>query len=130
MIALNVKTTFNASALVQLHERVGRRWSKIVGYQIRKQAQVSIRRGKRASSSGQPPRTRKGKLRRAIFYNVETGGVVVGPGYSRFGTAGEAHEFGGRYKKQTYPRRPFMGPALKRIEPKMADIWAEAFSRG
>lgn len=130
MIGLNVKTIFQPSAVLQLHERAGRRWSKIVGFQIRKEAQRSIRRGKRASTAGEPPRTRKGKLRRAIFYNVESGGVVIGPGYSKFGTAGEAHEFGGHYKKQTYPKRPFMGPALKRVEPKMPDIWAEAFSRG
>jgi len=66
------------------------------------------------SQPGKPPFTRKGSLRRAIRFDANklTGTAVIGPQFSLFGTAGHAHEFGGRFKENTYPERPFMGPAL------------------
>lgn len=59
--------------------------------------------------------TRRGQLPRAIVYAYDKTRMeaVIGPAASRVGTSASAHEHGGRYKGQTYPARPFMGPTLQ-----------------
>ena len=37
-----------------------------------------------------------------------------------------AHEFGGRYKRERYPKRPLMGPSLKESVPRLARMWQDA----
>lgn len=96
-----------------------------VGYLISTIAKGKITRSRTASMPGQPPTTRRGLLRRAIRYSVASDkrSVVVGPVYSIVGTAGAAHEFGGRYKGQRYPKRPFMGPALTEALPQIGPTY-------
>lgn len=90
-----------------------------VGYLISNIAKQKIQRSKQKSQPGEPPTTRRGLLRKAIRYAVAANqkSVVVGPAYSEAGTAGEAHEHGGRYKGGIFPQRPFMGPALQEALP-------------
>jgi len=97
------------------------------GY-IRKVAQHSIRRSPKPSAPGTPPHTRRGQIRRAIRYAVEKDkqSVVIGPDVDVVGTSGMAHEFGGKYKRQRYPKRPYMGPALKETEPQLPDMWKDS----
>jgi len=68
----------------------------------------------------------KGQLPRAIVYDndKESDTAVIGPRESVVGTSGEAHEFGGDYKGQDFPERPFMGPALD----KNIDRFASSFA--
>lgn len=73
------------------------------------------------SRPGSPPYTRKGKIKRGILYHVDKDSAVIGPVRSKTGTHGTAHEFGGKYKKQSYPERPFMNPALVRAAPRFAE---------
>ncbi|MCC7085614.1 MAG: hypothetical protein IT427_11485 [Pirellulales bacterium] len=96
------------------------------GATIRLTARRSIRRSKTAAPAGQPPRTRRGQLRGAIVYAVEVREqrVVIGPEVSKVGKSGSAHERGGRYKRQHYPKRPFMGPALEKIQDRLPALWA------
>ena len=96
------------------------------GAAIRLTAKRSIRRRKKASPEGQPPSTRKGQLRGAIRYEVEKQKdlVVIGPEHSKVGTSASAHEHGGRYKRQRYPKRPFMGPALNKTKDRLPKLWA------
>lgn len=65
-----------------------------------------------AAPVGHSPYTRRGEYKRAITFDASKTGAVIGPRYSRLGTAGEAHEHGGRYKGEDFPQRPTMGPAL------------------
>ena len=119
--------SFETEARVQLRlQRIVRAMERAragslnaVGYLVSTLAKGKIRRGRTASSPGQPPATRRGLLRRAIRYQVadDRKSVVIGPAYSIVGTAGEAHEFGGRYKGDLFPKRPFMGPALDEARP-------------
>jgi hypothetical protein len=37
-----------------------------------------------------------------------------------------AHEFGGAYKRERYPKRPLMGPSLKESAPRLARMWQDA----
>ena len=96
------------------------------GASIRTVARRSIRRRKSASAEGKPPHTRKGQLRSAIFYSVEKSNdqVVIGPEHGKVGRSASAHEHGGRYRRQRYPRRPFMGPALEKTKDRLPRMWA------
>ena len=93
---------------------------------IRWTAYRSIRRDDAPSLPGQPPHTRKGQLQHAILYGVEEqrGIVVIGPSHLFVGRSGAAHEHGGQYMRQRYPRRPFMGPALEKNKERLPKLWA------
>lgn len=93
---------------------------------IRKRAIESIVPAEGPSAPGTPPHTRPGRvskktgkarpgqLQRAIVYKQDRAAqdVVVGPRHSVVGESAKAHEFGGAYRDETFPERPFMGPAL------------------
>jgi hypothetical protein len=86
----------------------------------------------RPSMPGTPPHTRKGQIKRAILYSVERPGAragtgsraFIGPSYEMMGVSASAHEFGGRFRGQRYPRRAFMGPALRENLPRLPRMWA------
>ena len=96
---------------------------------ISRAAKKSITRSKYSSVAGRPPHTRRGKLRRAIrfaagkAYSTTEQGAIIGPMASLVGQAGAAHEFGGTYKGDQFPERPFMGPALEKAIPRFAGNW-------
>ena len=96
------------------------------GGAIRLAAVRSIRKRKGPSPSGQPPHTHTRRLPRAIKYAVEKQrqAVVIGPDIQSLGTAGKAHEHGGHYRRERYPKRPFMGPALEKVKPRLTKFWA------
>lgn len=96
------------------------------GAAIRLQARHSIRKGKKPSPAGTPPHTRKGRLRNAIKYAVTEGkqSVVIGPDYAVAADSGVAHEFGGRFRRERYDKRPFMGPALENVKDRLPSMWA------
>lgn len=84
---------------------------------IRRAAQSLFRSSRKASSPGRPPHTRPGRRRlpRAILYAVDRQReeAVIGPAAHLVGKAGKPHEHGGKFMGQTFPERPFMGPALE-----------------
>jgi phage gpG-like protein len=90
---------------------------------LRKEAQASIKKAAEIPPPGKPPRTKKGLLRRAIRYSANEDGAVIGPAASIAGTVGAAHEFGGRYKKGIFDKRPFMEPALQASLSRFAGSW-------
>jgi phage gpG-like protein len=98
------------------------------GAAIRITARRSIRRNKKASTAGKPPHTRKGQLKRSLRYVVEKDKdrVLIGPTYTVVGRSATAHEFGGKYKKERYKKRPFMGPALRANKGKIPKLWADS----
>lgn len=71
---------------------------------------------KRGNKRGRKKGDKKaGVLPRSIVYRVDKRELssVVGPSFRVAGTVGMAHEFGGLYKGQIFPERPFMKPALE-----------------
>jgi len=96
------------------------------GALIRKVARQSVKRSAAPAEAGDPPHTRKGKLKRAILYAVEKDSVVIGPDVGVVGTSASAHEFGGHYKREQYPKRPFMGPALEKVKARLPKSWANS----
>lgn len=96
------------------------------GAAIRLIARHSIKKSPRKSPAGTPPNTRKGRMRNAIKYAVvkDKQSVVIGPDRQVAGTSGSAHEFGGKYKRERYDRRSFMGPALEQVKDRLPAMWA------
>ena len=95
---------------------------------IRQVARHSIKRSQKAASPGQPPHTRRGLYRRAILFSVEKAkqSAVIGPDYSIAGQSAMVHEHGGIRYGRRYPKRPFMGPALRAAAPKLPKSWANS----
>jgi hypothetical protein len=96
------------------------------GGAIRLAAVRGIRKRKGPAPAGQPPHTHTRRLPRAIKYAVEKKRqvVVIGPDVESFGTAGKAHEHGGRFRGERYPKRPFMAPALEKTKDRLPKFWA------
>lgn len=92
---------------------------------IRKDAIASIMPDPLGKSSppGKPVATRRGQVKRAILYSADKFGAVIGPTARVVGTSMSAHEFGGDYKGERYPKRATMGPALERQTDRFAGSW-------
>ena len=98
------------------------------GAYVRKVAQRKVHVSPNPAPPGAPPHSRRGALRHGILFGSEKSKnrVLIGPGFRFVGTSMVAHEFGGGYKKERYPKRPLMGPALKESAPHLAQLWSNA----
>jgi len=98
------------------------------GAYIRKAARNKVSTSDKASAPGSPPHTRAGLLKTSLLFGVEKKqqSVVIGPAESVIGTAMVAHEFGGKYRKRRYPKRPLMGPTLEKTASKLPNLWEKA----
>lgn len=97
---------------------------------IRKTAIENIQEAPRgqASKPGDAPHTHRGRfLERAIRYDANKDGALIGPVASVVGEAGQLHEFGLERGGIDYPERPFMGPALDQNLSQFADEWRDIF---
>lgn len=126
MIATRAKTKFDGKKVLAAAKKASINNLGHAGAAIRLAARRSIKRSGKVSSVGSPPHTRRGRLRNAIKYAVEATlqRVVIGPDVQIAGTSGMAHEFGGRYRREQYDRRPFMGPALDKVKDRLPAMWA------
>jgi hypothetical protein len=126
MVRMKCKTRFHAEKVAAAARRGNFKSLGHAAAAIRLTARRSIRPSRRASAPGRPPHTRRGLMKRAILYAVEPEGTsaVVGPDAAFVGGSAQPHEFGGRYKGQEYPRRPFMGPALEQVRDRLPRHWA------
>lgn len=66
----------------------------------------------------------KGRLPESIGYDANADGAIIGPKGSEIGDIGNVHEFGGEYKGEDYPPRPFVNPALEENRDRFASDWA------
>ena len=71
-------------------------------------------------------RTVRVRGRAELVQVSERKSVLIGPGFRFVGTSMQAHEFGGGYKKERYPKRPLMGPSLRESAPHLAKMWENA----
>ena len=125
MIDAKAKTKWDSGKVVKSARAGSIKSLGHAGAAIRLQARHSIKKSPKKSAAGTPPNTRKGRIRNAIKYAVTKSppSVVIGPDVDVAGTAGKAHEFGGHYKKERYPKRRFMGPALEKVKPRLPALW-------
>ena len=126
MVGMKVRTRSDVPKVLRKVRRANITNLGHAGGTIRKVAQHSIKKSPSASAPGTPPHTRRGQLRRSVLYAVEKGkqSVVIGPDVRLVGTSATAHEFGGRYRREQYPKRRFMGPALEKTSAKLPRHWA------
>ena len=116
---------FDADGLVARVARASVEILRRMGAYVRTVARRKVRPGERPSPAGTPPHSRTGALKRGILFGVERrqASVVIGPSERFVGTSMAAHEFGGAYKRERYPKRPLMGPALKESTPRLARMF-------
>ena len=126
MIEMKVQTRMDVQKVLRKARRANIESLGHAGAAIRLTARRSIRRSPKPSAVGRPPHTRRGLLRRAIVYAVDKYRqmAIIGPAYGIVGRSATPHEFGGRYKRQRYDRRPFMGPALDKTRNRLPRHWA------
>ena len=124
---MRCETEFDEDGLVARIARASRDILRRAGAYVRRVAQRKVVTSPRASQPGSPPHSRKGLLKRAILFGSDGDkSVLVGPGFNFVGTSAAAHEFGGKYRRERYPKRPLMGPALKESAPHVAKMWSDA----
>ena len=128
MIEMRVKTRMDVPKVLRKARRANIESLGHAAAAIRLTARRSIRRSPKPSAPGRPPHTRRGLLRRAIVYAVDKyrKTAIIGPAYSLVGFSATPHEFGGRYRRQRYARRPFMGPALEKTKHRLPRHWAHS----
>jgi hypothetical protein len=126
MVTVKAKTTFTPGKLKAKVRSANIKTIGHAGAAIRLVARRSIKKSKKNAPAGSPPNTRKGRIKNAIKYAVASDGqsVVIGPDYAVAADSGTAHEHGGRYRNETYDRRPFMGPALSKTKDRLPAMWA------
>lgn len=116
---------FDEDGLVARMARASREFLKRAGAYVRRVAQRKVVTSPKPSQPGQPPHSRHGLLKRGLLFGLERDGksVLVGPGFRFVGESMSAHEFGGKYRRERYPKRPLMGPSLKESVPHLARMW-------
>ena len=125
---MNHEVEFDADGLVARAAKASVDVLRRMGAYIRRAAQSKVRQSRNPPPPGEPPHTRRGALKRGILFGVDrrTNSVVVGPSVRFVGTSMQAHEFGGGYKRERYPKRPLMGPSLRESAPHLAKMWENA----
>lgn len=138
----NVKVSqfFDRLAVTQRLDKSKLKYLRRAGGAVRKTARRSIRKRKGISPPGQPPHSHEGSLRNGILFGLDqySESVVIGPttryhskeGHRLRGAAllefgGYTQEKGGR--QLFYRPRPYMWPALEKIEPQLPRMFAEAY---
>jgi phage gpG-like protein len=126
MFGLTVQLDDQTSRVQDAAEKAAFRNLGHAAASIRKTAIDEIIVAEGPSDPGTPPHTRRRQLKRAIKYDLDQAAesALIGPEASIVGEAGAAHEFGGEFRGEDYPERPFMGPALETNVDRFASEWA------
>lgn len=124
---MRCEVEFDEEGLVARIAKASREFLKRAGAYVRTVARRKVATSPKPSLPGQPPHSRRGLLKRAILFGLAgEKSVFVGPGFNFVGESASAHEFGGKYRRERYPKRPLMGPSLKESVPRLAKMWDNA----
>ena len=125
---MNTKVEFDEDGLVARVAKASLAVLRRMGAYVRRAAQHKVRSSEKPSPPGTPPHSKTGALKRGILFGVEKRrqSVAIGPSERFVGESMSAHEFGGRYRKERYPKRPLMGPTLKESAPRLSRLWEDA----
>jgi len=131
VIGISTRIRFNPARINAAKERAERRFLFRGSAFVRTAAKRSIRRRKdrsKHSPPGTPPFTHTGRLRNAVRFAVDArrGRSVIGPSRSIVGRSGGAHEQGGRFKGDSFDRRPFMAPTLDKTQERLRELWRDS----
>ena len=124
---MRCEVEFDGDGLVARIARASRDILRRAGAYVRRVAQRKVTTSPKPSQPGQPPHSRKGLLKRSILFGSDGDtSVLVGPGFNLVGPSMSAHEFGGKFRRERYPKRPLMGPSLRESAPHLAKMWSGA----
>jgi hypothetical protein len=113
---MTVRLESNVDGFRRQMRRFKRRLLSKTAYRVYEDMRSSIQSAPGPSRPGEAPHTHPRLLRDAVAYAVEDEGAVIGPRFSVVADVGNAQEFGGEYRGEDYPERPFARPALERNE--------------
>lgn len=124
----NPQIEFDQEGLVARVAKASVEILRRMGAYVRTVARRKVKTSKNPSLPGTPPHSGTGALKRGLLFGVVRAkqSVVIGPSEQFVGSSMTAHEFGGGYKKERYPKRPLMGPSLKESAPRLARLWQDA----
>ena len=130
MSEFNIRIDFEEDTLLGTMKYANKKALRRVGAYVRKAAINAVHKSPKSSTPGTPPNTRRGLLRRAVLFGVESDArsVVIGPAKSLIGISMTAHEFGGMYRGRKYPKRALMGPTLQRTAQQLPKLWKDALN--
>lgn len=133
----------NTGLIISRKDRATQRVLSRFGSFVRRAAKQSIRRSKKPSQPGKPPRSHTGFLKKLIIFNYDARrrAVVVGP--IRLGNAkgidvprvleeggiGIIRRKGAKPFKVRIRPRPYMGPALAKELPGLPALWKNSVTR-
>lgn len=133
MVRLTARRSIRNARQMTLGEMTAEMRSRyhIAEYYAKKEGRKKPRRPNASSAPGEPPRNQTGLLKNWILnsYDAQTETAVIGPAkLNRSSGAPETLEFGGVADTpygglQNIAPRPFMGPALEKIAPKLPALW-------
>ena len=124
---MRCEVEFDEGGLLAKIARASKDILKRAGAYVRRVAQRKVTTSPKPSQPGDPPHSRRGLLRRGILFGLEREtSVLIGPGFRFVGESMSAHEFGGKYRRERYPKRPLMGPSLRESAPHIAKMWRDA----
>ncbi|HPU07470.1 MAG TPA: hypothetical protein PLO20_13100 [Thermogutta sp.] len=163
MLQLTIKQAkdffFDRQAVISAVDKASRKVLTRSGALVRgiaRRSMKQVRPDAPPAPPGSPPRSRKGLLKRFMFYVFDPSSktVVVGPallpGMRRDLTIPQLHEHGGetravireirwekgrrrrvetRKGKLRFPRRPYMEPALAKVRPQLPQFWKDVLNR-
>ncbi|MBL0920930.1 MAG: hypothetical protein IBJ10_02245 [Phycisphaerales bacterium] len=148
MIQMRMKDLFfDSAAVTGAVSKERRRALSKAGAFIRRTARQSMRKGAGPSKPGRPPNRHANPLlysRLFFAYDSSTRSVIVGSEALNGGSAPNTLEFGGdvvvprrsrggsvvEARPAKVPPRPYMGPALAKELPKLAEPWANSLRGG
>ncbi len=126
---------FDRAKIEQAADRAQAKVHSQFGAFVRQRARSSIRRSKKSSEPGKPPRAHgKALLKRNIVFVKSPGSVIIGAvrlnGRTGSLPAPKILEHGGTttidHRRATYKPRPFMAPAAAAELPKLPALWQGA----
>ena len=138
---------FDANPVIRAMDDATRRVLSRFGAYVRTRAKTSIRKSKKISAPGSPPKSHAGHLRRLIFfgYDFAKASVVIGPTpfrgpaiaprlleeggttvakRDRFWRAGVGRNAKGQFTRVA--PRPYMGPAFHKEIPSLPALWRDS----
>lgn len=124
MFGFTVKTTSNFDSVRRAEKKAAYRNLSHAAASIHKTEQGLIEQSSDPSDPGEPPHTKRGQLPDSIAYDADETSAVIGPRASVVGESAAVHEFGGEFRGQDYPARPFAGPSLEQNLDRFASDWA------
>ena len=128
MTGIRMRLEFESGNVLDASGRGAAAALRRTGAYVRKAARNKISKSSKASAPGSPPHTRRGLVKRSVLFGVEKQErrVVIGPAFSLIADVMTAHEYGGRFRKREYPRRPLMGPTLEETGKHLPKFWEES----